>query len=245
MKLNIPKRNKMRYACIYYNIGPSETKNCFSVSFMALSSAPSQMSGHIVVTQKRAEFPRWAGRVRGSRSRDHGETADHRQSRRTWSFLTALYPRAAFPLMNDDLFLLRIRWVQLSPNLWVWLFKWMKMRFQRTSKQSKYHIGWVSLSRLEWTVKEPDYETWLCRWDSGCGQGPFHRAVKKSHNWKYTVESIYVHLHTEVVPKLNISTFAFSFSKKEKKERERERKEGKVWSSSLDLGPTRCWMQHF
>lgn len=137
-------------------------------------------------------------------------------------------------------------WVQLYPKLWVWLFKWMKMRFQRTSKQSKYHIGWVSLSQLESTDEDPDYENWLRSWGSGCGQGPLHQVLKKSLNWKYTVESIYVHLHTELVPKLNISTFAFSFKRKKKRSREREREKGRKSTEQLSRPWTpRGWTQHF
>lgn len=69
--------------------------------------------------------------------------------------------------------------------------------------QSKYHSEWVSLSQLELTGEEPNCEA-PCLGTRGVVQCPFCGAVKMSHNWKNTLEPVYVQLHAELVPKLNI-----------------------------------------
>lgn len=60
-----------------------------------------------------------------------------------------------------SIFPLHMSCVQLSPSLSVWLFKSMKMKFQKTSNSSRYHSEWVSLSQLESTGEKPNYEPWL------------------------------------------------------------------------------------
>lgn len=137
----------------------------------------------------------------------HSGIANHRQ-REHWTLFTTLLPEAVFPPTNDEQISFTYDMCSVVPYSLSVAFQMYKNEVpEKISEypniQSKHHSEWVSLSQLELTGEEPNCEA-PCLGTRGVVQCPFCGAVKMSHNWKNTLKPVYVQLHAELVPKLNI-----------------------------------------
>lgn len=160
-----------------------------------------------------------------------------------WALLTThpCPPGSCFPLMNDEQISSTNAMCSVVPSSLSLAFQWMKIRFQRTSNQSKYHSEQVVLSQLESTDEEPDYET------PRLGRRMWSRPLSSCHKNVTQLEKR-IRVNTHPFPHWS-STKAEHLHSARKKEKEREREEGggekEVQSSCLDLGPIWCWIQCF